>query len=181
MFLESATLFVLLIGTFYIYSKYKLSYWTRRGVPSIQTHCIFGNFKDTFTFKKPPGQVIQEIYEKSAEWGPCVGFYVFHQPKLLIRDLNLIKQLMVKDFDVFPNRCFGGDLQIDSVGLVNLLGIHQPRWKYLRQKLTPSVTGLKLRGMIPLIKNCGDPMLEFVRNSKSRQDGWKVLELKDII
>lgn len=177
-FLLSA--FILIISSGYYYAKYKLSYWNRRGVQYLQTHLIFGNFKDTFTFKKPPGQVIQEIYEKTDPSEPYVGFYVFHQPKLLLRDLGLIKQLMIKDFDVFPNRCFGGELQKDSIGLVNLLGIHQPRWKYLRQKLTPSVSGLKLRGMIPLIKICGIPMLEFVQKSESQEDGWKILELKDI-
>lgn len=173
------SVFLLIIGGFYLYAKYKLSYWSKRGVKSLPTHIIFGNFKDTFTFKKSPGQVIQEIYEKVDPSEPYIGFYVFHQPKLLLCDLNLMKQLMVKDFDVFPNRCFGGETEKDTVGLVSLLGIHQPRWKYLRQKLTPSLTGLKLRGMIPLIKNCGLSMLEFIEKSKSEQDGWKKLELKD--
>lgn len=165
---------------FYAYAKYKLSFWSRYGVKTLPTHIIFGNFKDTFTFQKPPGQVIQEIYEKAAHDDRYIGFYIFHEPKLLLRDLGLMKHLMVKDFDVFPNRCFGGESQKDSVGLVNLLGIHQPRWKYLRQKLTPSLTGLKLRAMIPLIDECGAPMLKFVEKSKSESDDWKVLELKDI-
>ncbi|XP_003424479.1 cytochrome P450 6k1 [Nasonia vitripennis] len=177
---NAALLFVFIITILYLYCKYRLSYWNRHGVKSLPTHLFFGNFKDTFTFKKPPGQVIQEIYEKAAFNEPYIGFYIFHEPKLLLRDLYLMKQLMVKDFDVFPNRCFGGESQKDSVGLVNLLGIHQPRWKYLRQKLTPSVTGFKLRAMIPLIKECGAPLLKFVENAKSQSDGWKELELKDI-
>ncbi|XP_058791873.1 cytochrome P450 6k1-like [Phymastichus coffea] len=174
----SAILFI--ISVLYIYSRYKLSYWQRCGVKSLPTNLVFGNFKDTFTFRKPPGQVIQEIYDAANNNDPYVGFYVFHQPKLLLRDFNLMKQLMIKDFDVFPNRCFGGETEKDSIRLINLLGIHQPRWKYLRQKLTPSVTGLKLRRMVPLIEECGVPLLKYIENSKAGLDGWKKLELKSI-
>ncbi|KAJ8683073.1 hypothetical protein QAD02_018865 [Eretmocerus hayati] len=175
-----SSLSLCLITVLYLCTKYKLSYWKRLGVTSLKTNLIFGNFKDTFTFKKPPGQVIQEIYEKAEPDEPYIGFYIFHQPKLLLLDLNLMKQLMIKDFDIFPNRCFGGETQKDSVGLINLLGIHHPRWKYLRQKLTPSLTGLRLRGMVPLIEECALPMLNFIENSEESSDGWRVLELKDI-
>ena len=164
----------------YIYAKYRLSYWSRHGVRSFPTNLIFGNFKDTFTFQKSPGQVIQEIYEKANPNDLYVGFYIFHKPKLLLRDVNLMKQLLIKESETFPNRSFGGEQETDSVGLISLLSIRQPRWKYLRQKLTPSVTGLKLRGMVPLIKECGNPMLKFIENSKSQSDGWKVFELKDL-
>lgn len=169
-----------IFSAFYIYSKYKLSYWKRCGIKSLPTHLVFGNFRDTFTFQKSPGQVIQEIYDAASDCDPYVGFYVFHQPKLLLRDFSLMKQLIIKDFDVFPNRCFGGESEKDSVGLINLLGIRQPRWKYLRQKLTPSVTGLKLRGMIPLIEECGVPLLNYIGNTKADSNGWRMLELKDI-
>lgn len=33
-----------------------------------------------------------------------VGCYLFFQPTLMIRDPELIKQITVKDFDVFPER-----------------------------------------------------------------------------
>lgn len=33
----------------------------------------------------------------------CVGLYLFLQPTLMIRDLDLIKQITVKDFDHFTD------------------------------------------------------------------------------
>ncbi|XP_014211785.1 cytochrome P450 6k1-like [Copidosoma floridanum] len=178
--LASAGLFAIVV--FYAYARYKLSYWSRRGVKSPPTHWLFGNFGNTFTLKKPPGQELQDIYESAEDNdSPFVGFYIFHSPKLLLRDLKLMKQLMVKEFETFPNRCFGGAQQMDSVGLVNLLGIHQPRWRYLRQKLAPSVTGLKLRAMTPLIVKCSEPMLRFFDEAKGDKDSaWRSFEFKDV-
>lgn len=170
----------LLFGIFYLYSKYKLSYWQKRGVKvPVNSNLIFGNFTDTLTFKKPPGKVLQDIYE-SVNSEPYVGFYIFHKPILMIRDLKLIKQIMVKDFDIFSNRRFGGDYEIDSVGLINLLSIHQPGWKYLRSKMTPSLTGLKLKRMVPLMTNCTIPLVDFIERAKINNDGWKEFELKEI-
>lgn len=144
------------------------------------THIIFGNFKDTITFKKPPGQVLQDIYNYADPEDEFIGFYIFHQPKLLIRSGHLIKQIMVKDFEIFPNRNFGGEKEIDSVGLVNLLGIRQPRWRYLRSKITSSLTGQKLKQMIPLVMDCAKPLIEFIESRSSENDKWKKLELKDL-
>lgn len=174
------TICSLLFGIFYLYSKYKLSYWKRKGVKTpTKTNWIFGSFTDSLTFKKPPGKMLQDIYE-SVDSEPYVGFYIFHKPILMLRDLNLIKQIMIKDFDIFPNRRFGGDYEKDSVGLINLLGIHQPKWKYLRSKMTPSLTGLKLKNMVPLMTNCTIPLIDFIQKAKSDNSGWKEFELKEI-
>ena len=176
----TSTVFFLLFGIFYLYSKYKLSYWEKRGVKTPKTNLIFGNFGETLTFQKPPGLVLQEIYESANPEDPYIGFYIFHKPMLMLRDLNLIKQIMVKDFEFFPNRRFGGNIQIDSVGFTNLLNIHQPRWRYLRSKMTPSLTGLKLKNMVSLMTKCTIPLIDFIEKAPGRKDGWKEFELKEI-
>lgn len=174
-------IFPLFCVIFYLYSKYKLTYWQRRGVKApYKCNLIFGSFTDTLTLQKPPGKMLQDIYENADYNEPFVGFYIFHKPMLMLRDLNLIKQIMVKDFDIFPNRRFGGAKQRDSLGLINLLGIHQPGWKYLRSKMTPSLTGLKLRNMVPLMTNCTIPLVNFIEKTKNNDNGWKEFELKDI-
>lgn len=172
--------FILLISILYIYLKYKLTYWSRKGVKTPPVHFIFGNMKDTITFKKPPGVVLQEIYQAADPNDPYIGFYIFHKPGLMMRDINLIKQIMVKDFDIFSDRIFGGTNEKDSVGLVNLLSINQPKWKYLRSKMTPSLTGQKLKRMVPLMFERGDPMLKFIDKATADDDGWKHFELKTL-
>ncbi|KAG7207142.1 hypothetical protein KM043_001014 [Ampulex compressa] len=172
----------LAIGILYLYCKCKLSYWSSRGVKTPPTHWLFGNFKDVFTFKKPPGQVLRDIYDWAEPEDPYIGFYIFHKPMLLVRDLELIKRIMVKDFDVFPNRRFGSVNEKDSVGLVNLLGIKQPRWKFLRSKLSAALTGQKLKRMIPLMVECGEDMSRYIDGAppSAGHSGWKSFELKNM-
>jgi len=174
------TALIVFLSFFYAYAKYKLSYWSRRGVKSLPTHLLFGNFKDCITLKKPPAEVLREIYNSADPDDPYIGFYIFHKPILLLRNHDLIKQVMIKDFDVFPNRRFGSGIERDALSLDSILSMKQPRWKYVRNKLTPVLTGQKLKNMIPLMMECGKTMLNFIEKLPTNEAGWIEYEVKDI-
>ncbi|XP_067217204.1 probable cytochrome P450 6g2 isoform X2 [Linepithema humile] len=177
-FIYCSTALVICISLFYAYAKYKLSYWSRRGVKTPPTHLIFGNFGDSLTLKKPPSEVLREIYNYADPDDPYIGFYIFHKPMLLLRNHDVMKQIFIKDFDVFPNRRFGSANQRDALGLDSILSIQQPRWKYLRNKLTVALSGQRLKNMFPLIIECGQPMLNFMKNlSMSSSNKTEVKEL----
>lgn len=171
---------IIAISLFYIYAKYKLSYWKRRGVKTPPTHLLFGNFKDLLTLRKPAGEVMREIYNSADPDDPYIGFYIFHKPMLLLRNHDLIKQVMITDFEIFPNRRFGSIKQKDSIGLDSILSIKQPRWKYLRSKLTPFLTGQKLKNMLPLVEECGKSMLKFIENLLTNKFADNNCEMKDL-
>ncbi|CAL1688884.1 unnamed protein product [Lasius platythorax] len=173
------TALIIFLSLFYVYAKYKLSYWSRHGVKTPPTNLLFGNFKDCLTLKKPPGEVMREIYNSADPDDPYIGFYIFHKPMLLLRDHDLIKQVMITDFEIFPNRRFGSRNQKDSIGLDSILSIKQPRWRYLRGKLTPFLTGQKLKNMLPLMEECGKPMLRFIENLSTNESGQNNCEMKD--
>jgi len=52
---------------------------------------------DTILQRKPIAKVVKKLYDEFPE-EPYVGIYQFLSPMLLIRDPELIKQVMVKDF-----------------------------------------------------------------------------------
>ncbi|XP_032670007.1 cytochrome P450 6k1-like [Odontomachus brunneus] len=167
------TALAIFIGLFYAYAKYKLSYWSRRGVKTPPTHLIFGNFKDALLFKKPPAEMMREIYDSADPEDPYIGFYIFHKPMLLLRDHDLIKQTMATHFDIFPNRRFGSSTETDLLGLRNLFSItSQPVWKYLRTKLTPALTGQRLKAMMPLIMQCREHLLTYIDGLPTDENGW---------
>jgi len=60
----------------------------------------FGNMKDAFLLRKPPAEMMKKLYDEFPE-EPYVGVYQLLRPMLLIRDPELIKQVMVKDFAYF--------------------------------------------------------------------------------
>jgi len=174
------TVLVILIGFFYAYAKRNLSYWEKRGVKSIPPNIFFGNFKDCILMRKTPADLMQEFYNIVDPDEPYVGLYIFHKPVLLLRDLTLIKQIMITDFETFPNRRFGSSNERDIIGLDSILSIRQPRWKYLRRKLTPILTGQKLKNMIPLMLKSNREMINFIENLPIDKTGSKTYEVRDL-
>lgn len=173
-----ATAIIITTSVFYLYAKWKLSYWKRKGVKSPPAHIFFGNMKDSILLSKTPGQVMRDIYNSVDAEEPFVGCYLFYKPLLILRSPDLIKQLMIKDFDIFPNRGFGGKSEADPLGYVSLLGIKHPHWKFLRTKLTPFLTGQKLRNMLPLIAECSQRLVDHIDASDASENSTKLFELK---
>lgn len=156
------SIITIIITSVYFYCKYKLNYWKRHGIPQlINPNLLFGHFKDAVLFKSPPGFYLGELY-KNTEL-PFVGFYIFHKPALLLRDPEVIKQIVIKDFNNFSDRNFAGSVQKDSIGMKNLFGLRNPEWKYLRSKITPTLTRLKLKQMFALMMKTGEPMLDYIK------------------
>lgn len=178
----SLTLSLLLtsITLFCLYARYKLNYWKRKGVESLPANYIFGNFKDAVLFRSAPGWHLGQLYKAATPDAPFVGFYIFHKPCLLLRDPEIIKQFMIRDFENFSDRHFAGSVQKDSIGMKNLFGLKNPAWKYLRSKITPTLTKNKLRQMLPLMMETSGPMMKYIQSEKIEEDGRKFLDAQEI-
>ena len=62
-----------------------------------------GNFQDVFLFRKPIGEVFIDIY-RYFEGQKVGGYYQLHKPTIMLRDLDVIKHVLVKDFAKFQDR-----------------------------------------------------------------------------
>ena len=91
------TIAVVLITSVWYYCAYKYSFWKKKGVKFIKPTIPFGNMRDAILLRKPLAEVMKKLYDEFPE-EPYVGIYQFLSPMLLIRDPELIKQVMVKDF-----------------------------------------------------------------------------------
>lgn len=111
---------------------------------------------------------------------PFVGFYIFHKPCLLLRDPEIIKQFLIRDFNIFSDRHFAGSNQTDSIGMKNLFGLKNPTWKYLRTKITPTLTKYKLKQMFPLMIETGEPMMKFLKNQLTDINNTKIIDAQDL-
>lgn len=166
---------------FWIYARYKLNYWKRRGVEQLSTYdLIFGNFKDAVLFRTAPGSHLGVLHNAASTNAPYLGFYIFHKPCILLRDPEIIKQVMIRDFENFSDRHFAGSQQKDSIGMKNLFGLKNPAWKYLRSKITPTLTRGKLREMFPLMLETGEPMMDFLKSHPSDKQGVKLVDAQEL-
>lgn len=157
------TLLASLLAFFYLYARYKLTYWRRRGVPSPPAHWLFGHFRDAILLRSGPPQVLGDLH-KSNPREALLGVYILHKPFLLIRSSELLKQILVKDFNVFPDRYFASKRKTDVVGSAGLFSVDNPEWKYLRAKLSPGFTSGKQKNLFGL-------MLESAENMRTHLAG----------
>lgn len=151
---------IVLIVVFYFYMTRKFKYWKKRGVSEIPPIPFLGSFAECIFMKKSPGYLLKEFYDE-AVGQPYVGFFVFDKPFLLIRDHELVKNILVKDFDHFSDRYFTPD-EKDRLGYANLFFVKNPVWKMLRLKMTPFFTPGKLKKMVDLIKECAKNLSDYL-------------------
>lgn len=95
-----------------IYLKNVFSYWTNLGIPQFPVTVPYGNIKGMMK-EYHMSQFLIEYYQKTKNIGSAFsGIYMFTRPVLMITDLELIKMVLVKDFNVFPNRGFYVKIQV---------------------------------------------------------------------
>jgi cytochrome P450 family 6 len=93
-------LFIVLLH-YYLTNRY--AYWLNRNVPYPKPSLFFGNNRNVAMLKTTVGENLQRIY-KIYEGYPFVGIYELVTPVLLLRDLKLIKHILVKDFVYFQSK-----------------------------------------------------------------------------
>lgn len=151
--LDISIFVVCVIVLAYIYLTKSHSYWKKRGVKSVPEPNIFGNFSDCLFVRKPLRDFLSDVYFVG-EGEKFIGFYVFDKPFLILRDPEAIKNVLVRDFKNFANRCVAPN-HSDYIGSVNIFSLRNPAWKVLRQRLSPTFTSSKLKNMLDLIIETG--------------------------
>ncbi|CAG9787817.1 unnamed protein product [Diatraea saccharalis] len=169
----SLTLLVILISIFFLYYKKKYSYWSNKGVKGPTPWPVVGNFGNIILQKESLDMCIRRIYSKfRAE--KLVGIYAGYKPTLLVKDPELVKCVLIKDFDVFNERGFSSSKSRLSI---NLFSADGEKWRIMRQKLTPVFTTKKLREMIPTIQNCVKDFLLYVENLVDKNIDYEIRAL----
>lgn len=151
----------------YLFAKYNYSYWDRKGFKTYPgVSYLFGHLKSVFLQQKNLCNVFQNIYRNTNE--PFIGIYSSIKPILLIRDPDVVRNILVKDFSNFVDRGVYCDEKNDPLS-GHLFSLSGEKWKNLRAKLTPAFTTGKLKTMFPIIAECGKAVQKFLdeRNGQS--------------
>lgn len=149
----------IIIISIYIYYQYIFGYWKRRGIPYIKPSFPFGNLGSTILQKISMSELVQQFYDHSTE--SMIGVYGLMRPLLLIRDTNLIRQILIKDFQYFVDRGVYIDEKHDPLS-GHLFSLAGEKWKNLRVKLTPVFTSGKLKAMFTTILDCGGTLVNYM-------------------
>lgn len=158
-------LFVLILIAVCLIYKIQFSYWTRhKSVASVPGRFLSGNFRDFITFKTNFVYHLKTIYDdpEFAE-KPVVGVYGVYKPALLIREPEIIKSILIKDFDSFHDRFDDRDVGYDPIGAQMMFYSSYALWKEMRTKLSPIFTSAKMKYMYNLIQNVAEQMDAYLK------------------
>jgi cytochrome P450 family 6 len=91
------------VGIVVFWIKNQFSYWERHGFDYIKPEFPFGNLKGV-------GQKVHfsalsvDFYEKYKDKAQAIGLYFFTAPALFVTNLDLAKNILVRDFNIFHDR-----------------------------------------------------------------------------
>lgn len=120
--------------------------------------------------------IIGDIYTKFKSHAKLCGIYFLAQPVILLLDIDLIKSVLVRDFNNFDNRAVYYNEKDDPLS-ANLFSVHGKKWKPLRTKLTPTFTSGKMKFMFPTIVEVGDRFYECLKSIVEQNDELEIKEL----
>nr|ASX93978.1 cytochrome P450 CYP6CV6 [Zygaena filipendulae] len=158
----------------YLYVTRKFNYWNARGIKGPKPLPIVGNFGSVVLVKKTASMLLKEIYSQFPD-EKVVGIYRGSKPALLIRDPELVKQVLIKDFNIFQDRGLKSSERRFSE---NLFAAEGETWKILRQKLTPMFTSGKLKNMMPLLQKCVDEYVAYINKLVDSDTNHEIRSLK---
>lgn len=81
------------------------SYWKHNGVPFVPATLFLGNLKPICFCQTTTALHFDDIYNDSrGKDSPVIGIHLFLKPALIVKDLDLIRTMLIKDFASFSNR-----------------------------------------------------------------------------
>lgn len=161
-----AILTILLIVIYKFFTR-NLDYWKKRDVSGPPPKPFVGNLWDILRVKKSLGSLLKEFYDTTDE--PYMGIFNFDEPALLIRDPEIIKHVLVKDFNHFTDRILHAPSHNELFSSL-LFTQKSPQWKTDRTKLTPTFSSSKIKGVFPIIECVCDELVKYIKSNPTDQD-----------
>lgn len=136
----------------YKHFQKKFSYWAKKNVPYLKPVPFLGNYREYILQQTTVGNVLNKICDEFPK-EPYIGSYYANEPALIVKDPELVKLIMTKDFYYFNGREVSDYTECEP-STKGVFFSHGDKWKVVRQNLTPLYTTAKMRNMFHLIEKC---------------------------
>jgi cytochrome P450 family 6 len=166
-------LLLTLIYLIYRWIKKRYSFFEINKFPYVKPAFPFGNLKGAGT-ECHANELFDKLYTELKHKGPACGVYFFLTPNIMITDLDVIKDVLIRNFDNFHNRGLYSNERDDPLS-ANLFTIEDNEWKHMRTKLTPTFTSGKMKMMFNTIVYTAEGMVEELKS----RDSLDMVEVRD--
>uniref|UniRef100_A0A2A4JJD6 unspecific monooxygenase n=1 Tax=Heliothis virescens TaxID=7102 RepID=A0A2A4JJD6_HELVI len=111
-----------------------------------------------------------------------MGRYDFIRTMVLIRDLELVKSIAIKDFEHFHDHRSLADGDVEPLFGRNLFSLRGQEWKDMRSTLSPAFTSSKMKSMVPFMMEVSEQMINFLKKEIKESGGnYADVECKDLM
>ncbi|XP_044760949.1 uncharacterized protein LOC123318402 [Coccinella septempunctata] len=165
-------LILLSITSIIILYKWSFRYWRRRGIPSVPEPVIpFGNILTVVTQKETLFEMTKRIYLESRKMKlKHCGMYLFGKPVWIPIDLELIRNILIRDSSQFMNHGLYVNERDDPL-TANIFLIEDEKWRLTRAAITQLFSPVKLKTMFGLmlksLKEIGQILSDTIEQNKS--------------
>ncbi|XP_027851731.2 LOW QUALITY PROTEIN: probable cytochrome P450 6a13 [Aphis gossypii] len=173
---NTITLCAIIVTISYYFCVSTFKKWEKLNVPYIKPIPLFGNFLGIASGKDHPLEFYGRIYDQLSghKYG---GLFQMRTPYLMIRDPEIINDVLIKEFASFPDRGIYSDFSVNPLSN-NLFFMENPQWKTIRSKLSPAFTSGKLKNMYNQMKECGDILMKNIDILREKNNE---IEVRDIL
>ncbi|XP_051169083.1 probable cytochrome P450 6a13 [Leptopilina boulardi] len=176
--LASITFVLVLI---YIYLSWQYNYFKKRGIPTAKGIIPgLGHSLPLITGQKSIASFYEKFYNDTKEYSMC-GIYQFCSPVLLIREPELIKNVLLTNFSSFNKNPFKLNCpEKDELLSLNPFFANEEKWKEVRSPFTNSFSGMKLKLMFPLVQKVGVKINNYLHKQLKIKNGIFDINLKKL-
>ncbi|XP_052227092.1 cytochrome P450 3A21-like isoform X9 [Dreissena polymorpha] len=151
-----------------LYTWYKQRLFHRLGIPTKKTVFLLGDFVDMVRWGF--SYLGMDLYKR---YGKVFGIYVGNVPALVISDPDIIKHIMVKDFDHFTDRPPFLKLTKFWKSAVSVAGGDE--WRNIRHTISPTFTSGKMRSMTQFLQRSLDVFHDILEKQiKASPNGFDI-------
>lgn len=118
------------------------------------------------------------FYQQFKGQSKFIGLYFFTNPVALVTDLDMVKDVLIKDFDYFVDRGVYYNEKDDPLS-AHLFNLESTKWRPLRAKLTPTFTSGKMKMMFPTVVDISNQFQQAV--DRIVQEQPRGFEIRDVI
>ena len=184
MWIEISLGAVVLCALFYFYMTKKFDYWTKRGVYQLKPSFPYGTMKGMFAQKEHLNDIMLKE-AKDTKGLPFYGAYFMRAPMLFLTDVDMIKQITIKDFEYFVNTVPSNFQAVkktnqiaDKILTEQLTAAEGDRWKSIRATFTPIFTSGKMKAMMVYVQETCKSLTDALDKLAEKNE---VFELKELL
>jgi len=170
--LTEAIVVVVVVVLWQVVSFFRQRQWDhgtfkRMGVPFEEPHVIYGSYH---IMRNDQTSQVDVLLEWEKKHGKVFGFFTGGEPFLTITDLDMTKQILIKDFDAFSNRMI--KLSQSEPFVSNLIMTDGKKWKETRTLLSTTFSAAKMKLMMKSMHKKTDRMINNFASLEKRGESF---------